>query len=57
MNLNLDSLRKRGSKKHGGFRKWCAAAGVNPSTFWRWAQGHSSPTISKLVKMQEASRG
>jgi transcriptional regulator with XRE-family HTH domain len=57
MKLNLESLRKRGSKKHGSFRKWCAAAGVNPSTFWRWAQGHSSPTLSKLMKMQEASRG
>lgn len=55
MNLNLESLRKRGAKKHGTLRKWCLAAGVNPSTFWRWSSGKSSPTISKLVRLRQAA--
>lgn len=48
----LDNIEARAAKLDVKLSAVVAEAGINWSTWWRWQQGDTSPTVKKLMELK-----
>lgn len=54
MHEQIKQLRDRAKASGLSVRAWCARAGVQQSTYYRWLKGRNGPSLRTITKLENA---